>query len=98
MVVGSLGRRARLRRRQSLLSPLYSLGRSRASLGRSRTMLRKAPKRSGAPVSRVSSGPTGMYTEHVAWARTLASQPSQVKDSLRTESSTVQILAHADSR
>ena len=97
VMVGNLGRKARLRRRQSLLSPVYSLGRSRGSLGRSRTMLRKAPKRSGVPVARVSS-PTGMYTEHIAWARTLASQSSQVKDSLRTESSTVQILAHADFR
>ena len=94
-MVGNLGRKARLRRRQSLLSPMYSLGRSRggSALGRSHTMLRKAPKRSGAPVARVSSGPTGMYTEHIAWART---PTSPAKEGLRPDLSTVQILAHAD--
>lgn len=92
-MVGSLARKARLRRRQSLLSPTYSLGRSRGSLGRSHTMLRRAPKRSGAPMTRVSSGPTGMYTEHIAWART---PTSQAKDGLRPDLSSVQILAHAD--
>ncbi len=94
-MVGHLGRKARLRRRQSLLSPTYSLGRSRggSALGRSHTLLRKAPKRSGAPVARVSSGPTGMYTEHIAWAR---NPTSQAKEGLKPESSTVQILAHVD--
>ncbi len=51
----------------------------------------------GRPVDLVLDEVDGVR-ETNRYARTLASQSSQVKDSLRTESSTVQILAHADFR
>jgi len=95
VMVGSLRRKAKPRRQsQTALSPTYSLGSSRSrSLSHNRTMLRKAPTRNGRTPARVSSGPTGMYTEHIAWARTLTNQPSS-KDSSKPEP--VPILPYAE--
>ena len=45
---------------------------SQYSLERSRT-LKAAPSKGG---KRVSSGPSGMYTEHIHWARTMSKQPA----------------------
>lgn len=59
-------RRAGPGRRSSMgLASQYSLERSRT--------LKAAPSKAG---KRVSSGPTGMYTEHIHWARTMTKQPS----------------------
>ena len=93
VTIGSLRRKQQKRptRRQSqtALSPTYSLERSR-------TLLRAAPSKRGSAPARVSSGPTGMYTEHLAWARTLAKQASQGPDEGgKGESASLPILAYS---
>ena len=87
MVVGSIRRKARPQRRESAMSPTYSLSRSR-------TMLRRPPPRPAPSSVRFSSGPTGMYTEHLAWAP----RPGQasVKEGRQPETSSVPILAYAE--
>lgn len=95
VTVGSLKKRRKKKLAQAPnsqqlpLSPTYSLERSR-------TTLRRAPTaRAGPRPARVSSGPTGMYTEHVAWARTLTKQPSRIERS-KSELAAVPILAFSD--
>ena len=94
VTIGSLRRkqqkRAARRQSQTPLSPTYSLERSR-------TLLRQTPSKRGSAPARVSSGPTGMYTEHLAWARTLAKQASQGPDEGgKGETASVPILAYTD--
>ncbi|BDA43546.1 probable calcium-transporting ATPase 11, plasma membrane-t [Coccomyxa sp. Obi] len=66
-------RRSARKRRGSggALDPTYSLERSRVMKGAA------SKKGEGSASKRVSSGPSGMYTEHIYWARTLSKQPSK---------------------
>lgn len=87
VVVGSIQRKARPQRRESALSPMYSLSRSR-------TMLRRPPPRPALSSVRLSSGPIGMHTEHLAWAP----RPGQasMKEGRQPEPSLVPILTYAE--
>ncbi|CAK0781476.1 hypothetical protein CVIRNUC_005383 [Coccomyxa viridis] len=94
VTIGSLRRkqpkRSARRHSQTPLSPTYSLERSR-------TLLRQAPSKRGSAPARVSSGPTGMYTEHLAWARTLTKQASRGPgEGNKGETASVPILAYSD--
>lgn len=63
-----------------MVTPVYSLNRSR--LERSRT---RNASVDGQGARRVSSGPTGMYTEHIYWARSVDNSKRASKTRLNTK-------------